>query len=166
MLLRFLLDFSDTPKLRGLFAVDPDRVIADYGLGADVIAAWKSGDRDEMIRLVSAEAIALLEAPPGIHVQMPWWTPVKPDVRSIDRARCELDKKAEFLIQGGLFLKGATVSFVSPSAVVHASVRSVHDQSKIVATATFDTAGVYDVVVRNPHSEDEGVLPRGLQLVS
>jgi hypothetical protein len=97
---------------------------------------------------------------------MPWWTPVKPDVRSIDHAECALGKKTEFLIQGALFLKGAAVSFVSPRGTVHAHVTEVRDRSKIVAVATFDQEGVYDVVVKNPNSENEGVLPQILQLVA
>jgi hypothetical protein len=54
----------------------------------------------------------------------------------------------------------------SPSATVHAHVKSVHDLSKIVAIATFEQPGVYDVVVKNPNSEDRGVLFQGLQLVA
>ena len=166
MLLRFLLDFADTPKLRHQFAIDPDRIVREYGLGPEAIAAWKAGDKGRMAKLLTAEAHSLLDHPPAVHVQMPWWSPVKPDVRSIAPSQCDANKQTEFLIQGTLFETGATVTFQSPAGNVNAHVSSVHEQSKIVCSATIKNAGMYDVVVKNPSSEDQGVLPQGLTVVS
>jgi hypothetical protein len=165
MLLRFLLDFADTPKLRHQFAIDPERVVREYGLGPEAVAAWKAGDKARMVKLVSAEAASLLDAPPAIHVQMPWWSPVKPDVRSINPDRCYASQQTEFSIQGTLFEDGATVQFVSPIGTIDAHVSSVPEQTKIVCTATVKNAGLYDVVVKNPSSDDKGVLPEGLNVL-
>jgi hypothetical protein len=97
---------------------------------------------------------------------MPWWSPVKPDVRSINPAQCYVNQQTEFLIQGTLFENGATVQFVAPSGTVNAHVSSVHEQSKIVCTASVKHAGVYDVVVKNPSSDDKGILPQGLNVLN
>ena len=166
MLLRFLLDFADTPKLRHQFAIDPDRIVREYGLGPEAVAAWKAGDKARMAKLLTAEATSLLDHPPAIHVQMPWWSPVKPDVRSISPSKCTVNTQTEFVIQGTLFETGATVNFVSPGETVNAHVTSVQEQSKITCTATCKDAGLYDVVVKNPSSDDQGVLPQGLTVVS
>ncbi|WP_394836668.1 hypothetical protein LVJ94_07145 [Pendulispora rubella] len=167
LLLHLLADLSRDRTLVERFAVDAVAVLRDYKIADEKLDILRSRSAVRISAAIAAEVESLLPVvtkPP--HEIVGWAAPPSIHIKSIDPNSGPLNTPVPVKVTGTGFASNAILTFANPGAKVQGTGVEVttrpNGDTVLTAKATFTVAGVYDVVVANPGSDESpGKLPQG-----